>query len=102
MLFSTLQVTVVFVIAFIAGFASWTWQRFFSYQGLPKSLPWAGANGSILSRGLSAKRSFFGLKDLIQDGYYKVRSNNIFTPVEIGDQAQDVPLDGHSFLIIIT
>jgi cytochrome P450 len=50
----------------------YVWKRFFSLQGLPKSLPWAGAERSPLSRARSTWRSFFGLRGIIQDGYYKV------------------------------
>lgn len=65
----------IVVIALAAGAAfslAYVWERFFSLQGLPLSLPWAGAEGGVLSRARSTWRSFFGLRGIIQDGYYKV------------------------------
>lgn len=59
----------IFVILF---FTSYIWDRFFSLQGLPKHLPWAGASSNAISRAKAVRRSWFGLRDLIQDGYYKV------------------------------
>ncbi|QDS76922.1 hypothetical protein FKW77_004422 [Venturia effusa] len=58
----------VFVTIF---FISYIWDRFFSLQGLPKRLPWAGASSNAISRAKAVRRSWFGLRELIQDGYYK-------------------------------
>ena len=68
----------LFAIAFattaVASLA-YIWCRFFSRQGLPRNLPWAGADGTYLSRAKSTWRSFFGLREVIQDGYYTVSRN---------------------------
>jgi len=53
-------------------FLAYVWNRFFSRQGLPRGLPWAGADGTCLSRAKSTWRSFFGLQEVIQNGYYTV------------------------------
>ena len=55
-----------------AFFVAYVWQRFFSRQGLPKGLPWAGAEKGALSRANAIRRSFFGLRAIIQDGYDRV------------------------------
>lgn len=53
----------------------YVWQRFCSLQGLPASLPWAGAeNRGPLSRANAARRSLFGMRHLIEKGYSKVRT----------------------------
>lgn len=53
---------------------AYVWQRFCSLQGLPASLPWAGAeHRGPLSRANAARRSFFGMRQLIEKGYSKVR-----------------------------
>ena len=53
-------------------FIAYVWQRFFSRQGLPESLPWAGAGNGVLARATATRKSFFGLKEIIQDGYDRV------------------------------
>jgi hypothetical protein len=57
--------TIVFCLSYI-------WDRFFSLQGLPDHLPWAGASSGAISRAKAVRRSWFGLREMIQDGYYKV------------------------------
>ncbi|KAF1989191.1 cytochrome P450 [Aulographum hederae CBS 113979] len=59
----------VFMLVFSS--AVYIWQRFFSLRGLPDNLPWAGAEKGALSRAIASKRSLFGLKELIIDGYEK-------------------------------
>jgi hypothetical protein len=52
-----------------------TWQKVFSLGGVPKSIPWAGtkdAGNGPLSRARATLRSFFGMRELIQEGYNKV------------------------------
>lgn len=73
MLFSTANSIWLLVAANIACALKYIWERFFSLHGLPSTLPWAGAGHGALSRADVARRSLFGLKDIIQDGYYKVR-----------------------------
>lgn len=51
---------------------SYIWDRFFSLKGVPHQLPWAGASSGAISRAKAVRRSWFGLRDMIQDGYYKV------------------------------
>lgn len=54
---------------------AYIWQRFCSLQGLPASLPWAGVeHRGPLSRANAARRSFFGMRQLIEKGYSKVRT----------------------------
>lgn len=54
---------------------AYVWQRFCSLQGLPVSLPWAGAeNRGTFSRANAARQSFFGMRQLIEKGYSKVRT----------------------------
>lgn len=54
---------------------AYVWQRFCSLQGLPASLPWAGAeHGGAFSRANAARQSFFGMRQLIEKGYSKVRT----------------------------
>lgn len=69
---------------FIVFFSiSYVWDRLFSLRGLPKNLPWAGASSSAISRAGAVRRSWFGLRDLIQDGYYKVGLPNSSQHVDI-------------------
>jgi hypothetical protein len=56
-----------------ACFLNYIWDRFFSIQGLPSNLPWAGAGDGPISRANTVLHSLFGLREIIQDGYYKVR-----------------------------
>jgi hypothetical protein len=58
----------------IAWFVNYIWARFFSLQGLPSNLPWAGARNRPISRANTIRRSLFGLREIIEDGYYKVRA----------------------------
>ena len=51
----------------------YVWWRFCSYQGLPSHFAFAGAPDSgILSRLRSSRKSFFGLRELLWDGYQQV------------------------------
>ena len=63
---------VIIVYTAAANTCFYVWQRFFSRQGLPESLPWAGAGNGVLSRATATRKSFFGLKEIIQDGYDRV------------------------------
>jgi cytochrome P450 len=56
----------------IALLVNYIWARFFSLQGLPSNLPWAGARNSPISRANTIRRSLFGLREIIEDGYYQV------------------------------
>ncbi|TLD31901.1 cytochrome P450 [Venturia nashicola] len=60
----------IFIIFFFF-FVTYIWDRFFSLRGLPKNLPWVGASSSAVSRAEAVRRSWFGLRDLIQNGYYE-------------------------------
>lgn len=53
-------------------FFYYVWQRFFSLQGLPNKFPWAGSGRGALARGKASQQSFFGLRELLIDGYNKV------------------------------
>lgn len=53
------------------------WHRFFSLQGLPGTIPWAGAEQGILSRAKVTWQSFFGMRELIEHGYQKVRESTL-------------------------
>jgi len=63
------------VLAFACCCLSHTWQKVISSGGIPKSIPWAGTEGAgngPLSRARATLRSFFGMRELIQEGYNKV------------------------------
>lgn len=70
--FSATWFVIIAYTAFTACFVFYVWQRFFSRQGLPESLPWAGAEKAALSRVTATRKSFFGLREIIQDGYDRV------------------------------
>lgn len=54
---------------------AYIWQRFCSLQGLPASLPWAGAeHRGACSRANAARQSLFGMRQLIEKGHSKVRT----------------------------
>lgn len=53
-------------------FLYFVWDKFFSRQGLPDTLPWAGAERGAFSRAKATCQSLFGMRNLIQEGYYKV------------------------------
>jgi TM2 domain-containing membrane protein YozV len=59
----------IFILVFCI---SYIWDRFFSLQGLPYQLLWAGASSGAITQAKAVRRSWFGLRDMIQDGYYKV------------------------------
>ena len=50
----------------------YAWQRFLCFQGLPHTLPWAGAGYGFLGRGKASLQSLIGLRELLKDGYEKV------------------------------
>ncbi|KAF2397290.1 cytochrome P450 [Trichodelitschia bisporula] len=63
-----------------AGLASalaYIWDRFYSLHGLPSSIPWASAGHSLLARGRSSRRSLFGLRALIEEGYNTYSKHNL-------------------------
>jgi hypothetical protein len=70
-------IVVVSLAAALAFAISYIWHRFFSSRGLPETLPWAGADGGYLSRARSTWKSFFGLREIIEDGYYRVSNIEI-------------------------
>jgi len=78
----------VWVLLIALSALTYIWRRFFSLHGLPSAIPWAGANAAALSRARATKNSFFGLKDLIQDGYYRVRVTMIVIWAEVADYLQ--------------
>lgn len=49
----------------------YAWNRFFSLQGLPNKLPWAGAGYGLLRRGKASIQSIVDLRGLLKDGYEK-------------------------------
>ncbi|KAK8035777.1 hypothetical protein PG991_001850 [Apiospora marii] len=53
-------------------------RRLFSRASLPPSLPWVGTglHSGPLSRARANLKSFFGLKTLLDEGYYKYSRNN--------------------------
>ncbi|KAK8087840.1 P450 monooxygenase [Apiospora hydei] len=53
-------------------------RRLFSRASLPPSLPWVGTgpHSGPLSRAQANLKSFFGLKTLLDEGYYKYSRNN--------------------------
>lgn len=54
-------------------------RRLFSRASLPPSLPWVGTgpHSGPLSRARANLTSFFGLKALLDEGYYKVLHQSI-------------------------
>ena len=46
--------------------------RSFSLMGTPPGIPWAGNGQDVLSRARTTFRSVFGMRELIEEGYYKV------------------------------
>ncbi|KAK3349236.1 cytochrome P450 [Lasiosphaeria hispida] len=50
--------------------ARYVWWRLFSYQGIPKTLPFVGApKAGLFTRARVTLRSLFGLRQLLLDGY---------------------------------
>ncbi|KAI9172702.1 Cytochrome P452 monooxygenase [Paramyrothecium foliicola] len=49
----------------------YVWWRFYSYQGIPSHVAWAGVKGGFgfFSRGKASLNSIFGLRDILWDGY---------------------------------
>src|SRR5436305_8344874 len=62
------------VLLFICYFGYHIWRKVFSLQGLPQSIPWLGNGNGVFARGRTTLRSFFGMRELIQEGYEKVCS----------------------------
>ncbi|KAM7194028.1 cytochrome P450 [Naviculisporaceae sp. PSN 640] len=59
--------------------ARYIWWRFFSYQNIPKTIPWVGTgpdSKNPFSRAKVALKSFFGLKPLLIDGYEEYSKRN--------------------------
>jgi hypothetical protein len=69
-------------------FVTYVWQRFFSRQGLPESIPWADAEQGALSRAIATTKSFFGLREIIQDGYHRVSNRPQLTVLVYADSSQ--------------
>ena len=68
------QMVAVFVAAFvILTFSHNYYYRFFSRRSLPKSLPWIGVDDGLFSRARTTARTLFQTRDLILEGYEKVR-----------------------------
>lgn len=65
-------VAIVCIIRYSVGYVV---ERLFSRHGLPASLPWAGCeenNATPVARAKATLRSFFAMKELIDDGYRRV------------------------------
>lgn len=53
------------------------YQRLCSRHGLPPAIPWVGTNGGAWSRMRATKRSFFGLREMIMEGYNMVSTREL-------------------------
>jgi len=63
------------VLAFVCCCLLHTWQKVLSLGGIPKTIPWVGTEGTgngPISRARATLQSFFGMRELIQEGYNKV------------------------------
>ena len=89
MMVSILTATLILAASWLLYCFYYVWWRFFSHQGIPRHIPWAGSDGTWLSRGRSSRQSVFGLRDLLWDGYQRVRGitptlhddHEVLTPV---------------------
>ena len=67
------NVVAAIAVLWVLGFVRYVWWRIFSYQGIPKTIPWAGAaTGGLVSRAKASIRSFLGLREMLLDGYREV------------------------------
>lgn len=69
-----LNMFVVISVAILFGTLYYVWYRVFSYQGLPKTLSFAGSDGSFLSRGRASFKSVLHLDSLLWAGHVEVSS----------------------------
>ncbi|KAK3937971.1 cytochrome P450 [Diplogelasinospora grovesii] len=69
MALTNINLVVLFAFAWLIFALRYVWWRLFSYQGIPKHLPWAGSNGGLFSRARASYKSFFGLRELLLKGY---------------------------------
>lgn len=75
------QVSMLLPLACIILATAWVWvtanliYRLFSIRALPKHLPWAGTGSKqgCLARAKANLASFFRLRELLDEGYQKVR-----------------------------
>jgi hypothetical protein len=72
MALANINLIVLFAFAWLIFALRYVWWRLFSYQGIPKHLPWAGSNGGLFSRARASCKSFFGLRELLLAGYREV------------------------------
>ena len=70
----TVQTVVFSVIVFIVLiYIHNIYKRFFSRRSLPRSLPWIGVDDGLFSRARATARTLFHTRDLVLEGYEKVR-----------------------------
>ncbi|KAK3312068.1 cytochrome P450 [Apodospora peruviana] len=80
----------------------YVWCRFFSYQGIPTSIPWIGApDGSPFSRAKSALKSFFGLREMLLNGYreYSKRDKVFILPNIVNGHEVIIPTHYMNWLL---
>lgn len=63
----------VLLLIWAIGSIRYIWWRVLSHQGIPNTLPWAGAHhGATIERAKASLRSFLGLRMILLHGYRDV------------------------------
>ena len=67
------NIAILAVVVWALGSLRYVWWRAFSRQGMPRSLPWAGApEEGLFPRARANLRSLLGLRQVLLDGYNDV------------------------------
>jgi hypothetical protein len=73
---SSALVAALLVALLVTSTARYIYTRYFSRHALPSSLPWIGVeDDSCFSRARATLRSFWHTRELVFEGYEKVRSS---------------------------
>ena len=102
MVFTYLNLVGLAVLVWVVSTARYVWWRFFSYQGIPKHIPWVGApGGGAFSRAKVSLKSFSGLKTLLVDGYreYSKRDQVFILPNIINGHEVIIPTQYMSWIL---
>lgn len=91
MLFCTEIFTYPAIFIFVLGSFYYVYTRFFSAGPLPDVLPWVGVNedhGGPWSRARATLKSFGHTRELLQEGYFKVKHTDLHTHFSIATLIQ--------------
>ncbi|KAK0614643.1 cytochrome P450 [Immersiella caudata] len=90
------------ILASALSIARYVWWRIFSYQGIPTTLPWAGApTNNIIARSKASLKSFLGLRHMLLDGYrdYSKNGQSFVLPNLVNGHEVILPVNCMSWIL---